>query len=270
LNQKSSAGDGPCYVAVDKNNNHVFVANYMGGSFSVLPVHKDGSLGDAIQTEKFIHNGVGKGQQGKPHAHSTVLSPDEKYLFVSDLGNDEILEYKYSNNNDIPLKKEDVIKIPAGNGPRHFEFHPNQKFAYSIQELTCDILAYSYKKGKLSLIQTIEGKPAGFNDKKSAADIHVSPDGKFLYSSNRDEINDIAIFSIQKDGILTFVGRQSVLGKTPRNFVIDPTGNYLLAANQNSDNIVIFKRDKETGLLNDTGERIEVGSPVCLKFGKIE
>lgn len=270
LNQKPSAGDGPCYVAVNKSNNHVFVANYVGGSFSVLPVQKDGSLGDALQTEKFVHNGVGKGQQGKPHAHSTVLSPDEKYVFVSDLGNDEILEYSYSAKNNTPLKREDVIKVPAGNGPRHFEFHPNQQFAYSIQELTCDILAYSYKKGKLSLIQTIEGKPAGFNDKKSAADIHISPDGKFLYSSNRDEINDIAIFSIQKDGGLTFVGRQSVLGKTPRNFVIDPTGNYLLAANQNSDNIVIFKRDKETGLLNDTGERIEVGSPVCLKFGKIE
>lgn len=270
LNQKPSNGDGPCYVSIDKQSKHIFVANYTGGSFSALPVLKDGSLGDAVQTTTFKSNGFGKGQQEKPHAHSAVLSPDEKYLYVSDLGNDEILGYKYSSKAKIPLSSIQLIKLPAGSGPRHFEFHPNKKFGYAVQELNCDVVAYTYKKGKLSFLQNISGLPKGYSGRSWAADIHISPDGKFFYSSNRDDANDIAIFSIQKDGKLIAVGRESTLGKAPRNFVIDPSGNYLLVANQNSDSIIIFKRDMNTGLLSDTGERIEVGVPVCLKFGKID
>ncbi len=270
LNSKSSMGDGPCYVTVDKKNKNVFVANYSGGSFAVLPILNDGSLGDAVQSITFTSNGIGKGQQEKPHAHSAVLSPDEKYLYVNDLGNDEILSYKYSPKASKPLSPAQVIKLPQGSGPRHFDFHPNKKFAYSLQELTCDVAAYHYKNGELTFLQSISGLPAGYTGRRWSADIHVSPDGKFLYSSNRDDANDIAIFSIQQDGTLVTVGRQSTLGRVPRNFAIDPSGNYLLVANQNSDNIVIFKRDKNTGLLSDTGERIEVGAPVCLKFSAAE
>ena len=266
LNQKPSNGDGPCYVSIDKERKHLFVANYSGGSFSVLPVNKDGSLADGVQTITFKSNGLGKGQQEKPHAHSAVLAPDEKYLYVTDLGNDEILGYKYSSKATPPLSRNQLIKLPAGSGPRHFEFHPNKKFAYAVQELSCDVVAYNYKKGHLSFHQKISGLPEGYTGRRWAADIHISPDGKFLYSSNRDDANDIAIFSIQKNGRLTSVGRQSTLGRAPRNFVIDPSGNYLLVANQNSDSIIIFKRDMNTGLLKDTGERIEIGAPVCLKF----
>ncbi|MBC8053834.1 MAG: lactonase family protein [Sphingobacteriaceae bacterium] len=270
LNSKPSGGDGPCYVAVDKKSKHVFVANYTGGSFTAICLSPDGSLGNSISTHKFTSNGVGKGQQEKPHAHSTVLSPDEKRLYVSDLGNDEIVGFKYSSLVGDPLKPAQLIKLPAGNGPRHFEFHPNKKFGYAVQELTCEVVAYRYKNKKLSFLQSISSLPAGYKGRKWAADIHVSPDGKFLYSSNRDDANEIAIFAIQKDGKLTLTGRQSSLGKAPRNFVIDPTGNYLLAANQNSDNVVIFKRDRNTGMLTDTGERIDVGAPVCLKFASTE
>ena len=268
LNQKSSVGDGPCYVSIDSKSKHVFVANYSGGSFSVLPVMKNGSLGDAVQSIVYKSNGIGKGQQEKPHAHSAVLSPNEKNLYVCDLGNDEILAYNYSDKAAKPVIPSQVIKLPQGSGPRHFVFHPNKKFGYSVQELSCEVVAYTLKKGTLSHLQTIAGLPEGDKGRKWAADIHISPDGKFLYSSNRDDANDISIFSIQKDGKLALVGRQSTLGKAPRNFVIDPTGNFLLAANQNSDSVIIFKRNHLTGLLTDTGEKIEVGSPVCLKFAE--
>lgn len=268
LNQKPSEGDGPCYVSIDKAGKHIFVANYNGGSFSVLPVLSDGSLADAVQKVTLKSNGVGKGQQEKPHAHSTVLSPDENFLYVSDLGDDEILAYSYAFNSPVPLKYIQTIKVPAESGPRHLTFHPNKKFAYSVQELSCEVFAYRYKKGRLSFLQNISGLPHGYTGRKWAADIHVSPDGKFLYSSNRDDANDIAVFSISKKGTLTSAGRQSSLGKAPRNFVIDPSGNYLLVANQNSDDIFIFKRDIKTGLLTDTGEKIEVASPVCLKFAE--
>lgn len=270
LNKKPSMGDGPCYVSTDKEGKHVFVANYRGGSFAALPILEDGSLGDAVQAITFKANGLGTGRQETPHAHSAVLSPKEDYLYVSDLGNNEILGYKYSPKTAQPLGLVQTVKAQKEAGPRHFEFHPNQKFAYSVLELNCTINAYTYKKGQLALIQTLSTQPEGFTGIKSGADIHISPDGKFLYSSNRGDANDLAIFSIQKDGKLIPVGRQSTLGKTPRNFVIDPEGNYLLAAHQDSDSVVIFKRDKKSGLLTDTGERIEVGMPVCLKFSKTE
>jgi 6-phosphogluconolactonase len=270
LNSKPSGGDGPCYVAVDESNKHLFVANYVGGSFSAIKLEKNGSLSDETQTSVYTSNGIGKGQQEKPHAHSTVLAPDEKVLLVSDLGNDEILSYQYNENMVKPLTAHQTIKLPAGSGPRHFEFHPNKKFGYSVQELTCEVVAYRYNNGQLEHLQTIAGLPEGYGGRKWAADIHLSPDGKFLYSSNRDDANDIAIFAIQKDGKLKAIGRQSTMGKVPRNFAIDPTGNYLAVAHQNSDNVIIFKRDKKTGLLTDTGEKIEVGTPVCLKFGDVD
>ncbi len=155
----------------------------------------------------------------------------------------------------------------AGAGPRHFDFSPDGRFAYLMEEMTGSISAYSYKKGELHLLQNISALPAEFNGAIGSADIHVSPDGKFLYASNRGESNTIAIFKINSEtGMLTVVGHQSTLGKTPRNFNFDPSGNFLLVGNQNSDEIVIFKRDKTTGLLTDTQKRIAVGKPVCIKW----
>jgi len=155
----------------------------------------------------------------------------------------------------------------AGAGPRHLTFHPNNKYAYLIEELTGTISAYNYKNGKFGLLQNIPAIPPDYMGPIGSADIHVSPDGKFLYASNRGESNTIAIFKInQKTGWLTLIGHQSTLGKTPRNFDFDPSGNFLLAANQDSDEIVIFRVDKKTGLLTDTGKRIKVGNPVCIKW----
>jgi 6-phosphogluconolactonase len=165
-----------------------------------------------------------------------------------------------------------AAKVPSnstapGSGPRHIDFHPNGKYVYLMEEMSGNVTAYSYNKGKLLFLQTISAIKEGYKGPIGSADIHVSPDGRFLYASNRGESNDIAIFDIDKStGKLTLKGHQSVLGKGPRNFSIDPTGNFLLSANQTTNEIVIFKRDKETGLLTDSGKRIQVDKPVCLKW----
>lgn len=265
INKQPSGGDHPCYVAIDVTGKWVTVGNYTGGNLSIMPALVDGSLG----TPKTInHTGSGpvKNRQEKPHVHSTVFADDNKYLCVPDLGIDKVVVYSF-NPGSGKLVETSAIRTEPGTGPRHFTFHPNKKYAYLVEELTAGISAYEYKNGQFKFLQRIAALPADYTGAKSGADLHVSPDGDFLYSSNRGEANSISIFSIDgKTGRLTWKGQQSTLGKTPRNFNFDPSGNFLLAANQNSDNIVIFKRDKKTGLLEDTGKRIEVGNPVCIKW----
>ena len=166
----------------------------------------------------------------------------------------------------IPSNPAFVATRP-GSGPRHFTFHPTGKFAYVINEIDATITSFNYKNGALETIQTVNNLPEDYKGRKWAADIHISPDGKFLYASNRAEHESLSIFKIgKKTGKLTLVGHQPVNGKTPRNFAIDPTGNFVLVANQDSDNITIFKRDKKTGKLMATGKEIKVSMPVCLKF----
>jgi 6-phosphogluconolactonase len=179
---------------------------------------------------------------------------------------DRVMIYAF-NPGSGKLSNISSIVTEPGAGPRHFTFHPNNRYAYLVEELTASVSAYVYKGGKFTFLQRIPALPEGFTGNKSGADLHVSPDGKFLYTSNRGDANSIAIFLIdEKTGKLTLAGHQSTMGKTPRNFNFDPSGNFLLVANQNSDNIVILKRDKKTGLLEDSGKRIEVGNPVCIKW----
>lgn len=270
LGKQPANGTAPCYVAVDKNNQFLFEANYGSGNFSVYPILKNGAPGKAVQVIQHSGHGMNKERQEGPHVHSTILSPDEKYLMVSDLGVDKIYVYRTDFTKGAkPLTPAATpfVSTGQGNGPRHIDFHPNGKFVYSIQELTGNVTAFAYKNGELKTLQNLSMVSPDFRGRTGAADIHVSPDGRFLYTSNRGEANDMAVFAIDPvTGHLTLKGRTGTLGDGPRNFVIDPSGQFLLVANQNTDNIVIFKRDKETGLLTDSGERIEVGSPVCLKF----
>ena len=271
LNSSSSGGDGPCYVSVDDQKNFVFAGNYSGGSLSAIPINGDGSLSKDIQA--IIHQGSSiHPNQDKPHVHATVLSPDNQYLFVPDLGTDKINIYNVDVSKSKPLTPADpdFVQVETGSGPRHFTFHPNQKYAYVIQELTGAITAFKYDQGKLEPIQSVNDTPDGFNGTPDASDIHISPDGKFLYGSLRGEINELVIYAVGQDGKLSFVGRQSTFGNHPRNFAIDPSGNYLLVGNGRSDEIVIFKRDHYTGLLTSTGKKISLGSPVCLKFVAVE
>ena len=272
LNKVRSMGDDPCYVSVDKKGKHVFVGNYSGGNLSAFQVQNNGSLTDAVEVIKHEGNGPDTSRQEKAHVHSTVIAPDGKYLLTADLGTDKVYAYKISNGNSeniLTAHQPPYTAVAPGSGPRHLDFHPNGKFAYLIHELTGDVSVYKYHKGKLTAIQTISMLAQDFKGQTGAADIHVSPDGRFLYASNRGDANDIGIFSIQADGKIILAGRQSTLGKGPRNFAMDPGGNFLLAANQNSDEVVVFKRDKQTGLLSDTGKRLKIGQPVCLKFAAL-
>ena len=267
VNEQFSGGKHPCYVAIDKTGKWLFAANYSSGSAALFPVKKDGAIEPAKQVVQHEGTGADKARQAGPHVHSTVLSADNKYLFVQDLGIDKIMVYRFDNINGTltPASKPAVSATP-GSGPRHFDFHPNNRNAYLMEEMTGTVVAYSYKDGNLQPIQRISALPKNFKGDIGSADIHVSSSGKFLYCSNRGESNSISIFKIGNGGKLTLIGHQSTLGKAPRNFNFDPTGNFLLAANQNSDEVVIFKINKTTGLLTDTGKRISVPNPVCLKW----
>jgi 6-phosphogluconolactonase len=271
LNRVSSGGDNPCYIVVDDNNKFVFTANYGSGTLIAVALNKDGSLSNNNQIIKQEGSSINTGRQRGSHVHSAVLSPDNRYLLTPNLGTDKVCIYKVDYTNiKQPLTPADPAFVTAkqGSGPRHITFHPDAKYVYLIQELECLVTAYDYKDGKLTEKQIITMLTPDFKGAVGAADIHVSPDGKFLYTSNRGDVNELVIYAIGKDGKLTFTGRQSTLGKTPRNFAIDPTGNFLLAANQFSDEVVVFKRDLKTGQLTPTGKNIKVGRPVCLKFLK--
>lgn len=268
INEKPTKGDHPCYVVVDKTGKWVIAANYTSGSLSVLPVNKDGGVGEPVTTIQHQGSGVNKDRQSGPHVHCTFLSTDNKFLFVPDLGIDKVMIYAFDEHTGkLTPAPQPFEKSIDGSGPRHFTFHPNNKFAYLIEELSGTVETFQYNNGTLKNIQRTSTMPKGDTSFAGSADIHVSPDGHFLYASNRSNSNTIAIFRINTaDGKLTLVGHQSTLGQTPRNFNFDPTGDFLLVANQNSDDVVIFRRDKSTGLLTDTGKRISVGKPVCLKW----
>ncbi|MEO7924906.1 MAG: lactonase family protein [Chitinophagaceae bacterium] len=267
INKQLSGGDHPCHVEVDKTGKWIFVSNYSSGSLSVLPVNSDGSLGAPTTIR---HSGAGKHPQRQkgPHTHGAIISEDNRWLFVTDLGIDKVMIYSFdAATGKLSPAKEPFALSVAGSGPRLFTFHPTNKFAYIVEELSGTVVVFKYRKGKLEPKQRISTMIAGDTSFAGSADIHLSPDGKFLYASNRAEANNIAIYQVNdKNGTLSLLGHQSTLGRTPRNFSIDPSGKFLLAENQNSDEIVVFKRDAGSGMLTDSGKRISVGKPVCIKW----
>lgn len=272
LNKKTSNGGAPCYISIDKTGQAVFAGNYLGGSLVMLPVNADGTLQDPKLTIEREGSSVNEERQESPHVHCTYVSPDNSRLFIADLGTDEVVGYAY-HEDEVRLESvpSSVYKSKPGAGPRHLTFHPNGEYAYLINELNGSVDAFTYRDKQLNHIQTISTLPANYKGAVSGADIHVSPDGRFLYASNREDLNNIVIYSInQKNGRLSFAGQKSTGGVHPRNFMIDPTGNYLLAANRHTDNIVVFSRNKETGMLTTTGTEIEVSQPVCLKMIPVE
>jgi 6-phosphogluconolactonase len=269
LNRVSSGGAGPCYISVDDNKRYVVVANYGSGRLTAIPINDNGSLSDNMQVIQEEGNSVNERRQRGPHVHSAVLSPDNNFVFTSNLGTDKVSAYRFETTRPVnPLTPADpaYFAIEPGSGPRHFTFHPNAKYAYLIAELTGTIVAFDYNNGRLTEKQTITMLSLDFKGRVGAADIHVSPDGNFLYGSNRGDANEIVIYSINAAGELAYVGSHSTMGQGPRNFAIDPTGNFLLVANQNSDEIIFFRRDRKTGLLTPSEKSIKVGKPVCLKF----
>lgn len=268
INKQFSGGKHPCYVAVDKSGKWVFAGNYSSGTFAVFPTTSTGAIDPATQVIAHTGSGPNKDRQEASHVHATVLSPDNDYLFVPNLGIDKVMSYNFNKTTGKLTPSAQVsANSEPGSGPRHIEFAPNKKYAYLAEEMTGTVVVYAYKNGQLTRVQRISALPKDFKGSFGGADIHVSADNRFLYCSNRGSSNSITIFKIdQINGKLTVVGQQSTMGKTPRNFNFDPSGNFLLVANQESDNIVIFKINKATGLLTATGKQILVPNPVCVKW----
>jgi 6-phosphogluconolactonase len=269
LNKKESRGEAPCYIAISENRKWITVGNYSGGNLITYAIDKDGKLTDQYQLVHHDGKSINPKRQEKPHVHSTVFTPDNKYLLVPDLGTDKVMIYAFNEKKNMPIggTQQGFAKITDGSGPRHLDFHPNGKWAYVIEEMGGTISGWKYYNGTLEKFQHIDAHPADYQGSRGSADIHVSPDGKFLYASNRYEANNIAIYSIDgKTGMLKLVGFQDLPGKKPRNFAIDPGGQLLLVANQDSDSITVFKRNMETGKLELLPVDIKAGSPVCLKF----
>lgn len=269
LNQQPSLGGAPCYVVVDRTGRFLLVANYSGGNVAVLPIRRDGSLGEATDLKQDSGSSINAERQVGPHAHCIVLDPTNRFAYLCDLGTDKIMIFKFDARLGklIPAKTP-WVQVKPGGGPRHLTFHPRADYAYVINELHATVTAFARDRvrGGLKEVQTIATLPSDFTGANTSADIHVSPNGRFLYCSNRGH-DSIAAFQIdQRNGKLSFIAHESSGGKTPRNFVIDPTGEFLLAANQNSNNIVSFRLDRKTGRLSATGHVAEVPSPVCLKF----
>lgn len=269
LNRKSSVGTGPCHLTVDSTGKFILAANYGGGSVCMLPIQADGSLGEATDFIQHSGSSINPQRQEGPHAHSIMIDPANRYAFAPDLGLDKIVSYRIDlTAGKLVPNNPPSAAVKAGAGPRHFDFHPNRKFAYVINELDSTITAFDYDEtsGALSETQTISTLPADFSGISHTADVHVHSSGRFLYGSNRGH-DSIAIFEIDEDtGKLNTVGYESTQGETPRNFGIDPSGTFLLAANQTTDTIITFRIDEETGILTPTGQVTEVPAPVCLQF----
>ncbi|HYE74449.1 MAG TPA: lactonase family protein [Blastocatellia bacterium] len=270
LNQQTSVGRGPCYISVSKNGKYALTANYGSGTLAVLPINPDGTLG--APSDSAQHGGTtgpNRTRQEGPHAHCLLLDAANKYVFAPDLGIDKVMIYKFdAKRGKLTPNTQPFYQTKPGAGPRHFTFHKNGKLAFVINELdsTISSLEYNAAQGTLKELNTISTLPQDFTGSNTCADIHVHPNGKFVYGSNRGH-DSIAVFSLdEKTGKLSFVEAVSTQGKTPRNFAIDPSGTFLLAANQNTHNIVVFKIDPQTGKLTPTGQVAETPSPVCLKF----
>jgi 6-phosphogluconolactonase len=273
LNQVASGGSDPCYITLDKTGKYVLVANYTGGSISAFPVLEDGRLGEASAFVQHTGHGTNPQRQEGPHAHSIDLSPDNRFAIVDDLGLDETLVYKFdSAKGSLTPNDPAFAKAAPGAGPRHFALHPSGQFAYVINEMgsTVSVFAYDGAAGILHPLQTISTLPKGFAGHNDAAEIHVHPSGKFLYASNRGH-DSIAVFAIDPNqGTLTLVEYASTKGSTPRSFEIDPSGKLLFAANEKSDDIAVFRINQQTGRLAPTGEILDLGQPVCVKFVPID
>ncbi|REH01649.1 lactonase family protein [Flavobacterium aquicola] len=270
INSQSSGGENPVYITVHKNEKWLVNGNYTEGSVSVYPIADNGMINPVAQNFQYPEGSIDPERQKRSHIHSTVFSPSCDYLFLPDLGADKIRCYKFEEDKKEPLvtAEKPFTQITLGGGPRHFTFHPNGKFAYCIEEIAGHIDAYRYENGKLDSIQRIAAHPEDYKGNFESSDIHISPDGQFLYASNRGEKNNIAIFSIENDGKLKAIGYQSTLGNHPRVFAIDETGKFLIVTNAVSGNVFVFKRNAKTGLLKKVGKELKIKSVSCVQIRK--
>ena len=268
LNQQKTGGENPVYVNVDKSGKWLINATYNIPTISVFPLLENGKIDSIAQHFTFTEgSGVDPKRQDKAHTHSAVFSPDFKTVLVADLGADKILQYPFDDNLKQPLidSQSTFINTKPGSGPRHITFSKDGKLAYSIEELAGMISVYDFSENKLKEIQRIATHTDKIKEGFESSDVHISPDGKFLYASNRGKENNIAIFKIKEDGTLKSIGYQSVKGKHPRTFAIDETGKFIIVTNVISQNVTVFKRNLETGMLKKVGKPIKIKNVTCVK-----
>lgn len=270
LNQQPSEGKHPCHLVVDAAGKNVLVANYSSGTVAVLPIDAaSGRLSKASTTIQHTGSGPNKGRQEGPHAHSINLDAANRFALAADLGLDKVLIYRFDGaEGKLQPNDPSAATLAPGSGPRHLAFHPTGKYAFVNNELTSTVTAFQYDsaKGAMTEINTLSTLPAGFTGENSTAETVVHPSGNTVYVSNRGH-DSIAVYQVDAaTGKLTAKGHTPTGGKTPRNFNVDPTGTFLLAANQSTNDVVVFKIDPNSGDLTPTGTRIEVGSPVCIRF----
>lgn len=271
LNQQSARGTASCYVDVDATGKTVMVANYASGSVASLPVKPDGSLGEAVSFMQHSGSGADPQRQKGPNAHSIVVSPDNRFALSADLGIDKILVYQLdaATAKLTPNEAQPFAKMQPGSGPRHITFHPNGSHVYVINELANTVTCFDYAdaSGSLTERQTISTLPTGFSGKSYTADLKITPDGKFLYGTNRGH-DSIASYRIGDDGSLTLLSIDPSLGKGPQNLLITPDGQWLLCANMPGNNVVVFRIDATNGKIVANGSPIEMPMPSCMRWVK--
>jgi 6-phosphogluconolactonase len=271
LNRQKSSGENPVYITLEQSGRYLFSVNYTEAGIDVFPLDADGRIGTAVQTIAYDKGSHVTTRQEQAHTHSLHLSTGQDHVFIPDLGSDVIRCYDLDMAAPKPIREQTqvMIKSPPGSGPRHFTFHPHGKYAYCIEEISGTLTAYTYKHGQLQDLQHIPAHKDSLEGYNSA-DIHISPDGRFLYASNRGDENNIAIFALQENGTLRHIAYQSVLGEHPRIFAIDATGKFLIVANQVSGNIVVFRRNKKSGFLSPVRQNVNVENVSCVQIKKYD
>jgi 6-phosphogluconolactonase len=272
LNQQSTCGLAPCYASVDPAGRYCLAANYETGSLCVLPIRQDGSLGEATGVVQFSGFGPNRERQEDPHAHMVLPSPDGRFILAVDLGADRLMAFRLDpERGTLSPAEPPWTALPPGSGPRHLAFHPQQPFAYVINELqsTVTVARYDEQRGAFEALQTLSTLPDGFTGQNLGAEIVAAPSGRFVYASNRGH-DSLAIYAVdQASGRLSLVGHESTQGVGPRAFTIDPSGALLLAANQDTDTVVMFWIDPDAGTLRPTGHVAAVPTPVCLQLASV-
>jgi 6-phosphogluconolactonase len=271
LNQFPTYGKGACHISLDNEGKWAFVSHYTSGSISVFPVKGSGELSDSIQAISYEGSSVHR-RQSEPHVHSALISPGNKHLYVADLGTDKVMIYTINSSTGklIPAAQPWYSAIP-GAGPRHFTFNSKGTFVYLAEELsnTVSVIKRNLADGSLEFVQSIKTLPVDFSAMNTVADIHLDPEEKFLYVTNRGH-NSMAIFKINPDNTLEILNHEPILGNHPRNFMVDPMGSFVMVANQFTDNVPVFKRDKVTGMLSYSELSLDTPAAVCLKLLKLK
>ncbi|MEO8496701.1 MAG: lactonase family protein [Planctomycetota bacterium] len=266
LNRQSTLGTAACYLDVDATGKTVVVANYSTGSVASLPVRADGSLGEAATFIQHEGSSVNPARQAGPHAHCIVVSPDNRFVYAADLGLDQVLGYRLDPATaKLAPNPQPFVKTPPGSGPRHLTFHPNGKHVYVINELLNSVTLFDYDSasGMLTERQTISTLPKDFEGTSHCADLKITPNGRFLYGTNRGH-DSIAAYEIGDDGRLTLIGIEPSLGKGPQNLAITAGGELLLCANMPGNNVAVFRIDPNTGGLKSVSEPVSTTSPSCI------